>query len=228
MTSSTPPSHARPSHHLITPRLILRSGHPHAATDARPFSLVRSDPLNNPFGGVVNATLPEDEQRRLIEGQAISTAEGKNAFLNIILKRSSSFPSPSIPYTPSLDALSVTDGLLIGMSGFNCFPTSPSGDLIGDTGVLIDHRFARKGFAMEALEAVIEYGFNELGCGKMSLETNAVNEPFRALMRGMALGDVEEKGTGGGEEESVVYVFGRERWEVAKSALKERGKWYLE
>lgn len=122
----------------------------------------------------------------------------------------------------------VHDGFLVGMGGFNSFPVE-EGVLVGDTGVLIDHRFARRGLAVEALEAVIEYGFNELGCGKMSLETNAINEPFRALMTSMELGDVEAPGSGDGDGgDSVIYVFGKEKFEEAKRNLKLRGKWYPE
>ncbi|KUJ08930.1 uncharacterized protein LY89DRAFT_314971 [Mollisia scopiformis] len=215
---STPPSHARPSHTILTPRLILRSASPN---DARPFSLIRSNPLNNPFGGVVNATLPESEQRRRLAAQAETTAAGKNAWMNIILR-------PSEERPPEAEVLRVEDGILTGMSGFNSFLLDEDGDLVGDTGALIDYRFARKGLAVEALEAIFEYGFNELGCGKMSLETNATNEPFRALMGGMTLGDIERPGTGGEDgEDSVLYIFGREKWEETRKNLKEKGKWYL-
>ncbi|CZR53503.1 uncharacterized protein PAC_03382 [Phialocephala subalpina] len=216
-TAPQPPSHARSSHRIETPRLILRSA---SVNDAKPFALIRSDPLNNPFGGVVNATLPEEEQRRRLAAQTESTAAGKNAWVNIIYK-----PKHGNDIPESARELLVHDGILIGMSGFNSFPVE-DGILVGDTGVLIDHRFARRGLAIEALEAVVEYGFNELGCGKMSLETNAINNPFRALMRSMELGDVEKPGGGVGEEESVVYVFGREKFEEVKANLKLRGKWY--
>lgn len=168
----------------------------------------------------MNATLPEDEQRRRLAAQAESTAAGKNAWVNIIYKGN------EVP--EGAEELRVHDGILIGMSGFNSFPVE-DGVLVGDTGVLIDHRFARKGLAVEALEAIFEYGFNELGCGKMSMETNTINEPYRALMRSMELGDVEAPGTGdpdGGE--SVIYVFGKEKFEEVKRSLKSKGKWYLE
>jgi RimJ/RimL family protein N-acetyltransferase len=217
---STPPSHARPSHTITTPRLILRSAH---VNDAIPFSLIRSHALNNPFGGVVNATLPVEEQRKRLAAQAESTAAGKNAWVNVILKPGQDFEVPV-----EAEELRVEDGVLIGMSGFNCF-TVEEGLLVGNTGALIDFRFARKGLAVEVLEAVFEYGFGELGCGKMMLETNSINEPFRALMRSMGLGDVEKPGADEGDgEDSVVYLFGREKWEEAKRILKGRKKWYLD
>lgn len=212
---TTPPSHARPSHTITTPRLILRSS---LLSDAKPFSLIRSHPLNNPFGGVVNATLSEEEQREKLIAEAESTAAGKNAWVNVILKPGEECPTEA-------EELRVEDGILIGMSGFNSFPVE-EGVLVGDTGALIDYRFARRGLAIEVLEAVFEYGFNELGCGKLSLETHSINGPFRALMKSMALGDIEKPGTG--KQESVVYLFGREKWDEAKRTLKEKKKWYLD
>jgi len=138
----------------------------------------------------------------------------------VILKPGQEFPAEA-------EDLRVEDGILIGMSGFNSFVVE-EGVLVGDTGALIDYRFARRGLAIEVLEAVFEYGFHELGCGKMSLETNSINDPFRALMRGMVLGDVEKPGGGEGEDESVIYLFGREKWEEAKKTLKEKKRWYLD
>jgi RimJ/RimL family protein N-acetyltransferase len=43
-------------------------------------------------------------------------------------------------------------------------------------GCLIDWRFQRKGYALETLEAVIEYGFKEVGAKKMTADTNVENE----------------------------------------------------
>lgn len=214
---SQKPSHARPSHTISTPRLTLRSALP---SDAGPFCQIRSHLLNNPFGGVVNATISEEKYRDGLDAEKIRTSEGKNAFINVILKDSQSFKG-----IDGAEELRVSDGYLIGMSGFNTFFIDEEGELVGDTGALIDYRFTRRGFAVEVLEAVFEYGFNELGCGKMFLETNAENEPFRGLMRIMGLGEFERDGTG--EEESVVFTFGREKWEAVKSRLKENGKWYL-
>lgn len=136
-----------------------------------------------------------------------------------------------------VEDLKVEDGVLIGMTGFNSFPNSlslsdPSKEvLVGDTGAMIDYRYARKGYALEAMEAVFEYGFNELSCGMMTLDTFAVNKPWRQLMKTMGLEDVEMIRTIGGGEgplgEEVMYRFDREKWEACKKGLKESGKWYL-
>jgi len=54
---------------------------------------------------------------------------------------------------------------------------------VGDAEVLIDYRSARKGYAKETLCTIVEYGFGELGCGKISLHTHAMNPLFRNLMK---------------------------------------------
>ena len=136
--------------------------------------------------------------------------------------------------------LCVEDGVMIGMTGFNAFPVKELGNaegegkqavLVGDTGAMIDYRYARKGYALEAMEAIFEYGFEELGCGMMSLDTHVGNEPWKALMRAMGLKDVEEvrtieEGESKGEEE-VGYRFDRAKWEGCKKGLREGGKWLL-
>lgn len=73
-----------------------------------------------------------------------------------------------------------------------CEDGNEKGVLVGDTGVLIDHHFVRNGYAKEALQAVFEYGFGELGVGEMFLETYATNLPFRGLERGLGFGGVEK------------------------------------
>lgn len=120
---------------------------------------------------------------------------------------------------------------MIGNTGFNSFPLKPSlADpakevLVADTGILVDYRFLRKGYALEALSAVVEYGFAELGCGMTSLETSADNEPFRSLMRTMGIGEGTLRGEG--KKQEAAYLFDVEMWEKAKEQLKANGKWYL-
>lgn len=221
MTSSAPPAHARPFHTITTPRLLIRSC---IVSDALGVNTLRSEPLNNPFGGVVDPDLPVSVQEERIEAQKISTAEGKNAWMVIILK------DPRAT-DPSVEALRVEEGTMIGNTGFNCFPLQPSlADpskevIMADTGVLVDYRFAKKGYALEAQCAVIEYGFEELGCGMISLETNAANEPFRNLMRTMGISEKEIRGEG--EKQEVAYLFDREMWEGAKKQMNVNRKWYL-
>lgn len=128
-----------------------------------------------------------------------------------------------------LAALSVQDGILIGMSGFNSFPVGEEGELVGDVGALVDYRFKRRGFAVETLAAVFEYGFVELGVQRMSLDTAAENKPWRELMRSMGLGKVESLRTGEDLREfgEVEYGFDSEMWESAKDEMRRSGRWYL-
>lgn len=108
-------------------------------------------------------------QCRRLDAQIGSTARGENAFMSIVLKSTSS------ENTLEFEKFRVEDGLLIGMTGFNTFSAetrkcedgNEKGVLVGDTGVLIDHHFVRNGYAKEALQAVFEYGFGELGEGEM-------------------------------------------------------------
>ncbi|KAB8295056.1 hypothetical protein EYC80_006996 [Monilinia laxa] len=206
------PHWARPSHKLQTPRLTLRSALP---SDALPFALIH---------------LAVEVQAQRLEAQKISTAAGKNAFLVIILKASEELAE--IDY---VEDLRVHDGFLIGMTGFNSFSVGKSSDgadedvLIGDTGVLVDYRFARRGFAMESLCAVVEYGFCDLGCGEISLDTLAINAPFRGLMDAVGLRDVVVlRSVGDGTlDEEAHYVFNVRKWETAKKGVMGNGKWTL-
>jgi RimJ/RimL family protein N-acetyltransferase len=226
--SSPPSPHARPSHRITTSRLVLRSGIP---SDAKAVATMRSEPLNNPHGGVHEPDLSIEIQAERLLSQQESTAQGKNAWMQILLK-----PERT---EHVVDDLLVEDGLMVGMTGFNAFPTltlpTEKEVIVGDTGAMIDYRYSRKGYALEAMEAIIEYGFVELGCGMMSLDTFAGNKPWRALMGIMGLGDVEEimtikegeGGEGGPVDEVVAYKFDREKWESSKKVLKENGKWLL-
>jgi RimJ/RimL family protein N-acetyltransferase len=74
---------------------------------------------------------------------------------------------------------------LIGSTGFNEFKLETDEEkavLRTDVGCLIDWRFHRKGYALETLEAVIQYGFSELRAEKISADTNLENTPWRKLM----------------------------------------------
>ena len=99
-----------------------------------------------------------------------------------------------------------------------------------DVGCLIDWRFQRKGYALEALEAVIEYGFKEVGAKKITAGTNMENEPWRKLMdvMGIPIAEIKKDGRPDGEGDSVQYRFWEKDWSVAKMKLKKDGKWYLD
>ena len=75
-----PSKHARPSHRFETPRLIIRSGVP---ADAVAIEAIRSNPLNNPFGGVHEPDKSIEQVIKSLEAQRISTAEGENAWVSV-------------------------------------------------------------------------------------------------------------------------------------------------
>jgi RimJ/RimL family protein N-acetyltransferase len=222
---STPPPYARPSHTLTTPRLILRSAIP---DDAPAFTHLFSHPLNNPFGGIVGTTLSEAEQRASLAKQAASTARGDNAWLVVILK-----PDQSVREDSDWETLKVHDGILIGSTGFNTFKIEKGkGEeedaLVAEIGALIDYRFQRRGYALETLEKVVEYGLGDLGVKKITLETNALNGPFRGLMDQMGIETDEFKEKGKADErDAASYRFWKDEWEIAKEKLGAKGKWYL-
>ncbi|KAJ3112985.1 hypothetical protein HK100_002138 [Physocladia obscura] len=219
------PPYARAAHRIETPRLILRSLQ---VDDAAAFTQVYSNPLNSPFGGAVGNKRTEAEQRANIEKQALSTARGENAWLVVILKPDQVGASSN---ESDLKQLRVHDGFVIGSAGFNMFHVVPeSATLLSDIGALIDYRFHRRALAMETLQAVIEYGFSVLGVTVFTLETNAENVPFRALMErlGVPIEKITEGGRGHGEEgDEASYRFGLDEWKVMKQNLIANSKWYL-
>ncbi|KAJ3111422.1 hypothetical protein HK100_002695 [Physocladia obscura] len=223
MTESAPPAHARASHRFETPRLILRSTE---VDDAEALTLVYGDPLNNPLGFVIDDKRSVAEHRASIEKQILSTARGENAWLVVILKPD----QVGVSYKESdLQQLHVHDGFFIGCTGFNSFRIGPdSATLTSDIGAVIHHLFRKRAMALETLQAVIEYGFSVLGVTVFTLETNARNVPFRALMErlGVAVEQITEGGFGQ-EGDAVNYQFGMDEWKVAKQNLIASNKWYL-
>jgi len=93
-TTTHPPAHARPFHKIETPRLIFRSTLP---SDAEPFAKIRSGPMNNPFGGVVDPDLTVKVQRQYLEAQVGIHSKRRKRFHvyhtqnHLILKRWRSF-----------------------------------------------------------------------------------------------------------------------------------------
>ena len=85
------------------------------------------------------------------------------------------------------------------------------------------------GLALETLEAVIEYGFDELGAQRITMDTNADNLPFRTLMQVMEIKEVDFRigGRPDDEGDALSYKFGRKEWESSKKKLQSIGKWYL-
>ncbi|PMD38587.1 hypothetical protein L207DRAFT_513130 [Hyaloscypha variabilis F] len=225
---STPPPWATPSHSISTPRLLLRTALP---SDAPAFTRLFGEPLNNPFGGVVGNSRTEAEQLVNLTkqgGPTGSTARGENAWLVVILPLNSASDLPE-----GSEQLKAEDGLLIGSAGFNEFKIEKDDKgndfLRTDVGCLIDWRFQRKGYALETLEATIEYGFSVLKAKKITAGTNVENLPWRKLMDIMGIpdGTIKKDARPDGEGDELTYRFGEAEWAVAKEKLKSSGRWYL-
>jgi len=227
MPYSFPPS----SYEIVTPRLVIRNAIP---SDAEAMARILSSPENMPYQ-TVNDCISVDGMLRRIANWNKMASEGSNAFLVIALRET---------------------GEPIGTGGFNCFEpqpgnvdtpasepslghcidTQPSADMpatgrrpyLTDIGVMLDHPLWRRGYATEALCASIDFAFTELRCQLVRVETNTKNEPWRALMRSLGLGELEENSvTSYDVTTGWLYKIDARTWESAKTNLKASGKWPL-
>jgi RimJ/RimL family protein N-acetyltransferase len=212
----------RPYHQINTPRLIIRSA---THSDAQAIADLRGNPKNNPYMSVEPGLSAEVFQKRIVDWTA-SAERGENAFMVIILRKKSILAEQD----------SGKEGTLIGFGGFNSLHRGPALDdptkdvLVGDTGIMIDHLQWRKGYALEALCATVEYGLYTLGCEHITIDTRVDNEPWRGLTRSAGLEGVEIQRNGGSEEDPQTewnYRFGRNVWEKARENMIVRGKWAL-
>lgn len=212
---------------IISPRLTIRTA---VHSDGEALVSFFNNPANFPWEAEADLTLEKVLPR--IDRWAKAMAEGRSAFMVIVLRESNQ---------------------LVGFGGFNSLPyTEPLGSqptwtmtkqdgpegggmvLAADTGVSIDRRYQRKGYAREAICASVEHAFGVLGAGYVHMDTAKDNEPFRGLMRDMGIEEVE--GDGGETPEgapfgfarkSYNYQFGRAAWEGMKDGMKKGGKWPL-
>lgn len=228
MSSSFPPS----LYEILAPRLVIRNAIP---SDAKTLARILSSPENMPYQSG-HGSISIDGMLRRIANWNKMASDGSNAFLVIALRET---------------------GEPIGIGGFNCFelhpgsadtpasepslgycidPQSRSADIpasggspyLTDIGVLLDYPLWRRGYATEALCASIEFAFTELKCQLIRLETNIKNEPWRALMRSLGLGYLEEIGVASYDGTTGwLYKIDFETWETTKSNMKASGKWPL-
>lgn len=209
---------------ITSPRLTIRTAVP---SDGEALVAYFSDPANFPWPVEKDLTLEKIMPR--IDKWADAAAKGSSAFMVITLRD--------------------TDQC-IGFGGFNNLPrTEPLGDqppwkirkgsgegsvLAADVGVSIDHQHQRKGYAREAVCAVVEYGFDNLGCAYAHLDTQKSNEPMKALMSGLGI-----KGIEGDDSElledtafdyaskAINYNVDRATWNIVREELKNKGTWPL-
>lgn len=211
---------------ITSPRITIRTA---VHSDGEALVAFFTNPANFPWEAEADLTLEKVLPR--IDRWAKATAEGKSAFMVVVLRESNQ---------------------LMGFGGFNSLPyTEPLGSqptwtmtkkegpeggmvLAADIGMSIDHRYQRKGYAREAICASIEYGFEELGAGHVHMDTAKDNEPFRGLMRDMGIeefegdgGETPEAAPFGFARKSYNYQFDRKAWEGVKDGMKKRGKWPL-
>lgn len=73
------------------------------------------------------------------------------------------------------------EGRRVGICGFNAIFVR-DGLKYADAGVMVAAEETRKGYAMEAVRIMLEYGFKEAGLDRVQFETMTVNKAFRGLM----------------------------------------------
>ncbi|KUI61186.1 putative N-acetyltransferase p20 [Cytospora mali] len=225
MVSQTPAA-AASGYTITSPRLTIRTAVP---SDGEALVSFFTDPANFPWEAETDLTVEKVLPR--IDRWAKATEEWKSAFVVVIERESDQLIGfggfNSLPYTKPLGSESIwtvakQDGPEGGMV------------LVADIGMSIDHRYQRRGYAREAVCALVEYGFGTLGCVYVHMDTAKDNEPFRALMRDMGIGEVE--GDGGEAPEGAAfcfasksynYVFERADWERVKDEMKKKSKWPL-
>lgn len=163
--SSGPSASAATGLSVTSPRLTIRTAVP---SDAEALVAYFSNAANFPWPAETDLTLEKMLPR--IQKWADATAAGRSAFMVIVLRET---------------------GQLIGFGGFNSLPrTEPLGAkatweirkgdgegmvLAADVGVSIDHQHQRRGYAKEVVCAVVEYGFEHLGCAYAHLDTQKTN-----------------------------------------------------
>ena len=116
----------------------------------------------------------------------------------------------------------VNSGLVIGFGGINSIFTkaSPpsSSDAssaplkVADIGIVIHTPYLRNGYAREALSATLSAALDgkQFGAESVILETMEGNKPFRALMKALGLGRLEEVD---GEKGECRFEVRRRDWE---------------
>lgn len=222
--SSEPAASATTGLSITSPRLMIRSAVP---SDGEALVGYFSNQANFPWP--VEKDLALEKMLPRIDKWADATAAGRSAFMVIVLRE--------------------TDQV-IGFGGFNSLPrTEPPGGnptwdirkgtgegvvLAADVGVSIDHQHQRKGYAKEAVCAVVEYGFKNLGCAYAHLDTQKSNEPMKALMAGLGVKGIEGDDSEpwpdtafGFASKAINYDVDRTTWEGLREELKRKGTWPL-
>lgn len=217
MTFQFPPT----KYEIVTPRLVIRNA---IEQDAQAIIDLMCKVENLPVGETEGLTGQTIESMIARIGRWNKTAaEGKNAFLSIALRDTNQ---------------------VVGYMGYNCFRSEEEydgtiperetplpgveGRYLTDLGVTIDYRERRKGYSSEVICACIEFAFKAIGCRVVRLETSPTNEPWRAHMRSLGLGGLEEHGAlSYAHPVGWLWRVDEDAWQNAKAGLKAQGKWPL-
>lgn len=210
------------TYEIRAPRLVIRTALPQ---DAEAFVPLLCKTENLPMGETqARAEVTVEKMVERLGRWKEMASQGKNAFLAIASRDTNE---------------------VVGYMGFNCFRTKEEfegtwperdeplpgveGRYLTDLGVVIDYRQRRKGYSTEVLCAAIDFAFGSLGCQIVRLETGLENEPWRALMKDMGFGDLEEKApvSYGDHPMGWLYKVDLRTWLDAQANLKSRGKWPL-
>ncbi len=193
-----------PNPNLRTENLTIR---PAVPSDAAPLAALFGNPLNTLHEPhkPSNPT-PEEYQGRIAKWEDLR-ARGQAYFL-VITRR---------PMTETGSASPSAEGV-IGFGGINTISTDAQGKRIADVGVLIDSSEWRKGYGREALQATLDFAFQEVeaggvGCEEAYFETLAVNTPFQGLADRMGMAKWKRVKSDGKE---VEYRLSKEDWEEVK------------
>ena len=198
---STTPSTFRS---LTTERLVLRS--PEVA-DAPTYVAIFTNPKNLEHNPHENG--PDEHTIAKYEDFLTKTYErnqkGEKALFAVCLKDADGNAGP-----------------MIGMCGFPWLPANAEGRP-GNTGVLIDSHYARKGYASESLVVTLDYGFDVLGFETIEQDTGEENIPYRTLMQSMGLdkfGKRKEPNSKG--QVRWFYTVNKAQWKDLREALVAR------
>ncbi|KAI0452614.1 acetyltransferase [Xylaria acuta] len=201
---------ARDAYGIYSPRLIIRTAIESDAEDIREFI---TNPDNHPHSQTESDVTIESMRTRIGKWQD-STAKGIGG-LQVITLRST--------------------GEFIGYGGFNRFDLidgpveNATPRYLADIGIMIAKSHWRKGYGTEALSALTEYAFAELGIVRVRIETDLTNEPWRRLMHTLGLAQFEKQQRVTYDDKAVGYTwyFDAADWQVIKEDMKGKGKWSL-
>lgn len=171
---------------IRTSRLVIRLSQ---VRDAQAYVELLSNPINSQFEPhkPVNPTVMKYESR--IRHWREEAATRKNCFMVIAL--CSTLGQEGVLVGEELE----NEDEIVGMCSFNALfnqhdPVTGKDRLVCDAGVMIDSAHTRKGYAREALTAIINHAFSAMDCDLVQFETLATNTPFRGLMDRMGLDEL--------------------------------------